>query len=253
MLLVLFGGALAGAVRSSLRPGVDGFGLGAWGAVLSDPDFLAAVRFSAQTAALATIASGLLALGAARLLRDRRATLRTLFALPVPVPHLIAAVLALLWLAPGGLADRALDTAGLELTGDRTGAGVVLVYVWKETPFLALLVLAAWDAGVRQREEAAAALGAGPLQRLRFVIWPAVRAPLIVGSLIVAAFVIGAFEVPLLVGPAHPPTLSTFALDATKSPELAGQAQASAALLLAAAASLALAALAARAARSPDG
>lgn len=252
VLLVLFGGALAGALRSSLRPGADGWSIDAWGAVLSDPAFVDAVRFSAQTAAAATLLSALLALGAARLLRDRGATLRAAFALPVPVPHLIAALLALLWLASGGLADRALGTTGLELTGDPLGAGIVLVYVWKETPFLTLLVLAAWGPAVRQREEAASALGAGPLQRLRLVVWPAVRAPLVVGSLVVAAFVIGAFEVPLLVGPAHPPTLSTFALEATKAPDLTGHAQASAALLLAAAASVALAALAARAARSPD-
>ncbi len=92
----------------------------------------------------------------------------------------------------------------------------MLVYVYKEAPFLALLVLAACGRGLRAREEAAAVLGATPWQRLRWVTWPAIRGPLMVGSIIVAAYVAGAFEVPLLVGPNAPPTLATFAYEATQ-------------------------------------
>lgn len=231
----------------------DGTSLDAWGDVLPDPGFLAAARFSLQTTVVATALSALLALVAASLLRDRSAALRTAFALPLPVPHLLVAVLALLWLAPGGIADRALGALPLELTGDRAGLGIVLVYVYKETPFLALLVLAAWGAQVREREEAAAVLGADRLRRFALVVWPAVRAPLALGSLVVAAFVLGAFEVPLLVGPAHPDTLATFALEETKAADLSGQARAAAALLVSGAAALAIGVLATRAARGPDG
>jgi putative spermidine/putrescine transport system permease protein len=116
---------------------------------------------------------------------------------------------------------------------DPGGLGIVLVYVYKEVPFLALLVLAAWGPAVAAREEAAAVLGARPLQRLRWVVWPAIRVPLVTGSAVVAAFVIGAFEVPLAIGPTSPQTLSELALTATRTGGLDGRAEANAALLVA--------------------
>jgi len=252
---VLFGGALAGALWSSLQPNPAGGGvsLEAWQAVLGDPSFLDAALFTLQTSALATLLAAILAVLAARVLRDRGSGLRTMFSLPVPVPHLIVAILALLWLAPGGLADRLLGPLPVSLTGDRAGLGIVVVYVYKEAPFLALLLLASWGPRLREREEAAALLGASAWQRLRWVVWPGLRTPLVVGSLIVAAFAVGSFEVPLTVGPTYPPTLSVSALEAARSADLAGQAQASATLLIAAAASIALALGAARAARSDVG
>jgi hypothetical protein len=86
-------------------------------------------------------------------------------------------------------------------------------------------------------------------QRLRWVVWPTIRAPLASGALIVAAFVLGAFEVPLAVGPSYPPTLATYAADQPQLDLVTGQARAAAALLVAAAASLTLAIAAVRLAR----
>lgn len=253
---LLFGGALAGAVRASLMP-VPGTGLGAatleaWRSVLSDPVFGDAALFTIRTTALATAISAGVAVVAALALRPHGAMPRALFSLPVPVPHLLVAGAAVLWLAPGGLADRLLGALPADLVRDPVGLGIVLVYVYKESPFLALLMLAVMGRRLGQREEAAAVLGAGPAQRLRWVVWPAIRVPLVVGSLIVTAFVAGAFEVPLAVGPNYPPTLATYAFEATQTAELDGQARAAAALLVAFAASGAMALAAARLARSGD-
>jgi len=142
--------------------------------------------------------------------------------------------------------------AAVELIRDHGGLGIV-VYVYKEAPFLALLVLAACGRELQAREEAATVLGATPWQRVRWVMWPAIRGPLLVGSIIVAAYVVGAFEVPLLVGPNSPPTLATFAFEATKADVIAGQGTAAAALTLLALFSIAIAALAARFARDVEG
>ncbi len=130
--------------------------------------------------------------------------------------------------------------------------GIVAVYVIKEVPFLVLLVTAAWGEATREREEAAAVLGASLVTRFRFVTWPAIRLPLVTGSLIVAAFVLGAFEVPLVLGPTYPPTLATLAFEQTRTPDLAGGARAAAILLLATGITLLLAGLAARVARQHD-
>jgi putative spermidine/putrescine transport system permease protein len=252
--VVLFGGALAGGVRASVQPTAGGgSSLEAWRSVLRDPAFADALGFSLRVSAAATGLSAALAVALAAALRGRGAVLRGLAALPVPVPHLVVAATAVLWLGPGGLVDRAAGALPVQLVRDPAGLGVILVYAYKEAPFLALLVLVAWDRAVAQREEAAATLGAGPWQRLRLVVWPAIRVPLVTGSLIVAAFVLGAFEVPLAIGPTSPQTLATYALDATRTADLDGQARAAASLLVAAGASVLLALAAGWRARAADG
>jgi len=253
----LFGGALLGALRTSVTP-LSGAGLGNanldnWRALLDDPGFVDAALFTLRLTAVATFTAAACALGAALVLRHRGTAVRALASLPVPVPHLLVAVVAVLWLAPGGLADRILGGLPFDLVRDQAGLGVVLVYVYKEVPFLVVLLLAAMGQGLAEREEAAAVLGASQWQRLRWVVWPTVRGPLVVGSILVGAFVLGAFEVPLTVGPNYPPTLAEYALQATQDDLLAGEGLAAAALLVTAAGSIVLAVLAVRFAKDAQG
>ena len=253
VVLVLWGAGMVGAVRSSLgvsRP-ADGRRPTSARTGRCSRTRRSGTRsgFTLRIAALSTIVSALVAVALAAALRRHGAPTRVLAAVPVPMPHLVAAVLGVLWLGPGGIADRILGGLPVDLVRDPAGLGIVLVYVYKEAPFLALLVLAAWSPAVSAREEAAAVLGAGPLQRLRWVVWPAIRAPLITGSAVVAAFVIGAFEVPLAIGPGSPETLSELALSATKSASLEGRSVANAALLVASLLAVGVAAAAAAALR----
>lgn len=83
--------------------------------------------------------------------------------------------------------------------------------------------------------------------------WPTVRGPLVVGSIVVFAYALGAFEVPLALGPSYPPTVAEYALQATHADLVTGQSTASAALLLSALTSMLLAAVAVRSARDPQG
>lgn len=253
---LLFGGALIGAVRTSLQPGIAGtlgvVDLSAWRAVLTDPVFTDALLFTARVTLLSTAIAAAVALVFASLLRRRAVAVRAVLGFPVLVPHLIVAVVAVLWLGAGGLADRLLGVLPVDLIRDRGGWGVVLVYVFKEAPFLTLLLLAAWDDRVADREEAAAVSGAGRWNRLRFAVWPSIRAPLTVGCLIVAAFTFGSFEVPLVVGPSYPPTVAVYALDQTRLTLLVGQARAAAALLVAAGVTVGLAVAMMRQLRDTD-
>lgn len=240
---VLFGAALAGAVRQSLDPTLLGgpVTLSAWRTTLSDGAFHDASLFTLQVTAMATALSALLALGLALLLRRAGTLSRLLATLPVPVPHVLVTVVAVVWLAPGGLADRLLGGLPVDLVRDTEGLGITLVYVYKEAPFLALLLLIVMGRRLTRQEEMAAVLGGSAWRRMRHVIWPAVRLPLVLGSVVVAAFVLGSFEVPLAVGPTYPETLATYALDATQIDIASGRARAGVALLLAALAALALA------------
>ncbi|MGD9734049.1 MAG: ABC transporter permease [Solirubrobacterales bacterium] len=241
---LLFGGALLGAVKQSVQPPLGGgpstWSLDSWRAVVEDPTFRDALWFSIRLAVISSLVAALIALVLATLLRSRSAAVKTTFSLPLTVPHLIVAVLAVAWLAPGGIADRALGSLPIPVVHAESGLGIVLVYVYKETPFLVLLLLSVMGRTLRQREEATSVLGASPPQVLRWVVWPAVRRPLMIGSMIVGAFVLGAFEVPLVLGPNYPPTLATYAYQATQASALSGQGKAAASLLVAAAAAVAL-------------
>lgn len=252
-LLVLFGGALVGVAEISVRPLGGPRSTAAWSALLSDPSFADTIRFTLQITVVATFVSALVALGVASVLRGRGTAVRTLASVPVPIPHLLVATVAVLWLAPGGLADRLLGGLPVDLVRDQAGAGIVAVYVYKETPFLVLLLLAAMGEDLGKREAAAAVLGATPLQRARWVTWPAVRGPLVVGSIIVAAYVLGSFEVPLTIGPNYPTTLAELAFSAMQGDVIMGESRAAAALLVAAAAAIGLALVGVHFARDVEG
>ena len=125
-----------------------------YGDVLHDPDLLAAVLVSLRISAASTGIALIIGTGMALLLRRRLrgdGILRVLFQLPLPIPHLIGAVGITFLVTQSGLIARLLNAVGLLgdrsqfplLVGDRFGVGIILVYVWKEVPFITLLLLAA--------------------------------------------------------------------------------------------------------------
>lgn len=236
VMLVLGGGAVAGLVWTSLRPGalVGGtIGVDAWRSVVADPGFHRALGFTLWVTAASTVLA--VALAWLIILAGRhRPAVRVLATLPVPVPHLVVAVLAVTWLAPGGLADRVLGTLPVEVVGDRLGIGIILTYAYKEAPFLALLGLTAWDGATVRLDEAASTLGASRVQRWRDVVLPRLLPPLALGGALVSAYVVGATEVPLVVGASTRETLSTYALHLTALEGPVARAEAAVVLTIAA-------------------
>lgn len=209
--------ALAGVVSASFRPGAligGSYGTDAWRRLFSDSSFLDALIFTLRAALIATLLSVLLALPLAMALRRSTALARGLVALPLPVPHLVIASVAVLWLGPAGVADRVATT--LPVIADSFGWGVILVYVLKEIPFLTLLMLAAFGEDDRAREEAARTLGASRWERWRGVLLPQLVRPTLLGSLVVAAFVVGSTEVPQIVGPLSPEALTTWSISVVR-------------------------------------
>ncbi|CAN5432164.1 hypothetical protein BH10ACT11_BH10ACT11_03530 [soil metagenome] len=256
LLGVLFAGSLLGAAKVSVVPLCGGLGdasLDQWQALFDDPAFIDSLLFTLRVAVLSTALAAAAGVALALVLRRAGgAVSRTLAALPLPLPHLLVAVVAVVWLAPGGLAERLLGGLPFDFVRDRQGLGVIAVYAYKEAPFIALLVLAAMGRSLAQREEAAAVLGAGALQRARWVLWPTIRGPLVIGCVIVSAFAVGGLEVPLAIGPNYPPALAEFAYQSTQGDVISGEAQAAAALLVAGAMAIALATIAVRFARNLD-
>lgn len=205
-------------------------------AALTHPEFLPSLALTLRVSLLSTALSAIAALALALALREairRTPALRVLLQVPVAVPHLAMAVAVVQLIAPSGLIARLLYALGLvhspadvpALINDRLGLGIVLVYILKETPFLALLVLAVLLRVSDDYDALARTLGATRWQRLRHVTLPLVLPVLAAGSAVVFAFVFSAFEVPYLLGRPYPAMLGVVAqrrfvgVDLTERPE----------------------------------
>lgn len=247
VVLVFFVGGIGYALLQSLgyQPfiGRTDLSLDAYRAILDDPAVRASLGLTLRLALVGTSLSAVLGTGIALLIHRLGRSRRWGFALMqlnLAVPHVVGALAIGLLLSQSGLLARLAHGAGLvgapatfpALVADAHGFGIVAEYVWKETPFLALLALTALGRGTDQLGHAAQVLGAGPLQRLRHVIVPAVLPPVAAGSILVFAFVLGSYEVPYLLGRPFPATLPVVAYEYYTDIDLSYRAEAMAIAVL---------------------
>ncbi|MEF2277518.1 ABC transporter permease subunit [Deinococcus sp. YIM 134068] len=232
--LLFGGGLLLAAVQSVGLLGDDGSSrltLAAYRTLLTDTAFWRSLGLSLWLAGAATLLAAGLGTGLALALRHTaaRSPLRWLLGATLPLPHVVAALVTVHLLSQGGLASRLTHAAGLTaspadfpaLVFDPLALGVLLELAAKETPFVAVVALAALARLDPRLEEAARSLGAGRPARLRAVVWPAVRPAVTAASLLVFAFAFGVYEVPLLLGPTAPAPLSVTAYRLYTDPDLA--------------------------------
>ncbi len=221
---VLFAGGLIVALVQSLgylpAVGMTEISLDAYREVLGSKDLLNSLALTAYVAGASTLISTVLAVLAALVLRrtDGRIS-AVVFQLPITIPHLVAAVGIALVVSQTDLGARLAAALGLigeprefpALLYDRYSVGVILTYVWKEVPFIALVVLASLRGVAAELEEVARTLGAGAWQRFWYVVFPVISPGIVAASLIVFAFTFGAFEVPYLLGKTYPTILPVMA------------------------------------------
>lgn len=226
VVVVLFGGGVARAVVQSLGM-VPGGGsrelsLDAYRAVLASTAFrrgLFLTLWVSLASTLLTVVLGVAtALGLRRTRLGRRAAM-LVYQFPLTVPHIVVAAGMIALLSQSGLVARAAFALGLigepvefpALIGDRFGFGIILVYLWKQIPFIGLMALAVLRTVGEDYEDAARTLGAGSWQRIWRVLVPLTAPAIVPGSIIIFAFAFGSFEVPLLLGRSFPTMLSVVA------------------------------------------
>lgn len=218
--LVLVGGLVLGALglallRSLRLLPLEAPGLSAYVTVLTSPGVLASLALSLWIATLSTLVAAGLALAAAMLLRQAfpgRGLVAVLVQLNLSIPHVVGAIGILYLISQSGSFARLAHAAGLiaapsefpALTHDPRAIGIILTYVWKEVPFLTLILLAKLQTLAPELEAAARSLGATRWQAFRFVLLPQLLPALAAGAALVFAFAFGAYEVPLILG-AHAP------------------------------------------------
>lgn len=229
--VLFFGGLLIGVVQSFAD------GVSAYRAVFADPAFLAALGLSLYIATVATLISAVLAVGAALLLRRHfagRGVALFLFQLNLTVPHLVGAIGILYLLSQSGAFARLGFAMGMidqprdfpALVFDPYAIGIIVQYIWKEVPFITMILLANLQSLGADYESVARSHGASRFQAFRFVILPMLRPALMRACVIVFVFAFGAYEIPLILGQNYPAALPVLAYRAFTDVDLAARPEA---------------------------
>ncbi len=167
----------------------------------------------------ATLSAVVLAIVTALALRQRfkgKKILTFIYQFPITIPHLVIAVGMLMLVSQSGLFARVLFHLGIiseqsrfpALIADDFGIGIMLVYLWKEMPFIGLITLAVLQSVGNDYEELGRSLGATRWQVFRHILLPLIIPGILPGSIICFAYTFGAFEVPYLLGKSYPAMLS---------------------------------------------
>jgi ABC-type spermidine/putrescine transport system permease subunit I len=129
---------------------------------------------------------------------------RTLVALPLAVPVLIAGYGLALFFSNNGLLNNilvhVLHLFSRPLTISYTWAGLVIACVWRFFPYTALLVISAMQAIDRNVEQAAASIGANPVQVFWRVTLPMIAPAALTGGILTFVSTFGTFSIPLIMG-----------------------------------------------------
>ena len=236
VVVLLFGGGLLVGAGQSLgyfpAIGLRDFTFDHYVDVLTDSNFLQSLWLTFRIAAVTTVLSSVIAVGFALVLRQKFAGSRFatfMFQIPLPVPHLVAASGIILLITQSGLIARFGTAVGVidtpadfpALVFDRTGIAIILTFLWKEVPFVGLVVLAILQSVGPQYEEQARTLGANARQRFFSVLLPLIMPGVLSTSIIIFAFTFANYEIPLLLGVRFPATLPVVAFRQYQDPDLA--------------------------------
>ena len=194
----------------------------AYRAALSSDIVRSGILLTFRVAFLSTFISTVVALAIALMIsRVKRfqSTIIGLMQFNIPIPHVVAATGILLTFSQSGIISRITNQLGIThfssgfpiITNDRFGYGIILSYLWKEIPFLCILILGALRGPVTQLDETARTMGAKYSYRLRRVTLPYIFPSMLSGTIIVFAFSFGSYEVPYILGQPFPSTLPVVA------------------------------------------
>ena len=225
IIFLFFGGLIVGAMRSFEYMPIIGLtdpSISAYIAVFTDREFYLSFILSFHIAFTSTVISAVLAIGAALLLRRQfvgRVIVNFLFQLNLTVPHLVGAIGILYLFSQSGSFARLAAEFGMiarprdfpALVFDPYAIGIILQYVWKEIPFIGVIVLANMQAIGEDYESVARSLGASKWQSFWHVLLPLIFPGVLSASVLVFAFTFGAYEIPALLGANFPAALPVLA------------------------------------------
>ena len=240
IVLLFLGGLASGFLRSlNYFPliGLNDFNFDAYFSIFTDNGFLQSLLLTFHIAATSTLIASILAVASALLLRPAfrgKRIVHFFFSLNLTIPHLVGAIGVLYLFQNSGLVSRIMT--GLDIIQrpadfpamvfDPWAIGIIIQYVWKEIPFIGVIVLAILLSVGEDYESVARSLGANRWQAFRQVTLPLIMPGVVSASVIVFAFTFGAFEIPYLLGRTFPAALPVLAYQSYTDVDLAARPQA---------------------------
>ncbi|MFC5505758.1 MULTISPECIES: ABC transporter permease [Hyphomicrobiales] len=163
----------------------------------------------ALTALAAIIIAGTLTLGENRYIVG---TLKALYRWPLFIPFIVAAQCMRTFLAKNGLMNNSFVSLGLmeplQAVSYLDWRGIIATFVWKQTPFVALLLAGALASIDRATLEAGRNLGASRLRVLIELALPQVMQTLLVALVLSFVTMLSVLSVPLMVSGSQPTMLT---------------------------------------------
>jgi len=175
------------------------------------------LMFTIGIVVLSTVLIGLVAIAIAGYItlgENPRAVaiLRWLYRWPLFIPFIVTGQIMRTFLAKNGMLNHVLVGSGLiePLAAQSLldWRGIVVAFVWKQAPFVTLLVAGAMASLEPQHIEAARNLGARRLRVLIDIVLPQVRGTLLVGLVLSFVTMLSVLSVPLMINP-NSPTMIT--------------------------------------------
>ena len=229
--IFIIGGGFFETISESLKTvGVDGeagVGVGNYLSLIRDGDFTNGFLYSFYLAFVATVIAAFLGIVVAYFIVTSKNKIinkisRFVLNTVVILPYLYVVFLSILYLARTGLLSRLLFSLGIisdfdgfpQLLNTPAGLGIIWVYIFKGTPFIALFVLNIMSKVSNRFQDISRNLGASKWQVLRKIYIPICSNSIVWSTTILFAYAFGSFEVPYFLSAFSPSTaaVSTFKL-----------------------------------------
>lgn len=187
-----------------------------WVAIFHDKESLDSILFSLKMGLMSSIGTLFFAFPVALFLRKGGAGKRflaSLIKIPLFIPALVAAFLIINLISYHGIVNEALLAVGiikkpLRMLNDKFGWGVVAIQIWKNLPFV-LLILSSSLASIRDDTiDAARNLGAGTFSVLFRIYVPLAMPGILVSMILMFIKAFGDFAIMSVAGPTYPPSIA---------------------------------------------
>lgn len=232
---VFVGGLVQGIVQSlGYLPafGMNELTLEHYRRVLSDFRFIGSLQYTFYIAMTSSAISVVLGVFVAFLVHKTKKGNKlsfTLLKVPIMIPHIVVIIMIFHIFFQTGIISRFAINLGLIqdahefplMIFDRGGVGIMLVYLYKQIPFVMLMVYAISRNIDEKYYQVAENLGASPFQIMTRITLPLLAPTILSGFLFCFAFGFGAFEVPFLLGSPARHTLPILAYIEYQSPVIA--------------------------------
>jgi len=141
-----------------------------------------------------------------------RAMLRWLYRWPLFIPFIVTGQVMRTFLAKNGMLNHVLIGANLiepiSAQSMLDWRGIVIAFIWKQAPFVTLLLAGAMAGIETQHVEAARNLGAPRWRVLFDIVLPQVRGTLLVGLVLSFVTMLSVLSVPMMINPNSPTMLT---------------------------------------------